>query len=167
MIAAESATNSREGGALVPTVVFGVPSSAWMAILLGAFLIHGLVPGPDMVTKNLDITYSMVGASRSPTYLVPVCAFCCLANSRSWQRYATLSFSPACCVSFTSAHLRASENGVISTLCCFLGCLAGPLNISNGRVRRWSSASSSAACWNATCSFQFSATGVPGSRARL
>ena len=31
-----------------------------MAILLGAFLIHGLVPGPDMLTKNLDITYSMV-----------------------------------------------------------------------------------------------------------
>ena len=60
VIAAESATNSREGGALVPTVVFGVPSSAGMAILLGAFLIHGLVPGPDMVTKNLNITYSMV-----------------------------------------------------------------------------------------------------------
>ena len=31
-----------------------------MAILLGAFLIHGLVPGPDMLTKHLDITYSMV-----------------------------------------------------------------------------------------------------------
>ncbi len=60
VIAAESATNSREGGALVPTVVFGVPSSAGMAILLGAFLVHGLVPGPDMVTKNLSITYSMV-----------------------------------------------------------------------------------------------------------
>ena len=60
VIAAESATNSREGGALVPTVVFGVPSSAGMAILLGAFLVHGLVPGPDMVTKNLDVTYSMV-----------------------------------------------------------------------------------------------------------
>lgn len=60
VIAAESATNSREGGALVPTVAFGVPSSAGMAILLGAFLIHGLVPGPDMLTKNLDITYSMV-----------------------------------------------------------------------------------------------------------
>ncbi len=60
VIAAESATNSREGGALVPTVVFGVPSSAGMAILLGAFLMHGLVPGPDMLTKNLNITYSMV-----------------------------------------------------------------------------------------------------------
>ena len=60
VIAAESATNSREGGALVPTVAFGVPASAGMAILLGAFLIHGLVPGPDMLTKHLDLTYSMV-----------------------------------------------------------------------------------------------------------
>src|ERR1700730_3747437 len=60
VIAAESATNAREGGALVPTVAFGVPASAGMAILLGAFLIHGLVPGPEMLTKHLDITYSMV-----------------------------------------------------------------------------------------------------------
>ena len=60
VIAAESATCSREGGALVPTIVFGVPGSAGMAILLGAFMMHGLVPGPDMLTKNLSITYSMV-----------------------------------------------------------------------------------------------------------
>jgi TctA family transporter len=60
VIAAESATNSREGGALIPTVVFGVPASSGMAILLGAFLMHGLVPGPEMLTKNLDITYAMV-----------------------------------------------------------------------------------------------------------
>ena len=49
-----------QGGALIPTIVFGVPGSAGMAILLGAFLMHGLVPGPDMLTKNLSITYSMV-----------------------------------------------------------------------------------------------------------
>ncbi len=60
VIASESANNAKEGGALVPTVAFGVPGSAGMAILLGAFLIHGLVPGPDMLTKNLNITYSMV-----------------------------------------------------------------------------------------------------------
>src|ERR1700726_4705819 len=60
VIAAESSTNAREGGHLVPTVAFGVPASAGMAILLGAFLIHGLVPGPEMLTKHLDITYSMV-----------------------------------------------------------------------------------------------------------
>ena len=60
VIAAESATNAKEGGALVPTVAFGVPASAGMAILLGAFLIQGLVPGPEMLTKHLDVTYSMV-----------------------------------------------------------------------------------------------------------
>lgn len=60
VIASESANNAKEGGALVPTVAFGVPGSAGMAILLGAFLIHGLVPGPDMLTRHLDITYSMM-----------------------------------------------------------------------------------------------------------
>ncbi|WP_454853025.1 tripartite tricarboxylate transporter permease [Rhizobium binxianense] len=60
VIAAESANNAREGGALVPTIAFGVPSSSGMAVLLGAFLIHGIVPGPDMLTKHLDITYAMV-----------------------------------------------------------------------------------------------------------
>ena len=60
VIASESSNNAKEGGALVPTIAFGVPGSATMAILLGAFLIHGLVPGPDMLHKNLDITYAMV-----------------------------------------------------------------------------------------------------------
>ena len=60
VIAPESANNAKEGGALVPTVAFGVPGSAGMAILLGAFMIHGLVPGPDMLTKNLAVTYTMV-----------------------------------------------------------------------------------------------------------
>jgi putative tricarboxylic transport membrane protein len=60
VIAPESANNAKEGGALVPTIAFGVPGTASMAILLGAFLIHGLVPGPEMLTKNLAVTYSMV-----------------------------------------------------------------------------------------------------------
>ncbi len=52
--------NAKEGGNLITTVAFGVPSSVTMAILLGAFLIQGLVPGPDMLTKNLDLTFSFV-----------------------------------------------------------------------------------------------------------
>jgi len=60
VIASESSNNAKEGGALVPTIAFGVPGSASMALILGAFLIHGLVPGPEMLTKNLDVTYTMV-----------------------------------------------------------------------------------------------------------
>jgi TctA family transporter len=55
-----AANNSKEGGDLIPTVAFGVPGSSAMAILLGGFLILGLAPGPDMLTKHLVITYSMV-----------------------------------------------------------------------------------------------------------
>jgi TctA family transporter len=60
VIASESSNNAKEGGALVPTIAFGVPGSASMSLLLGAFLIHGLVPGPEMLTRHLDVTYAIV-----------------------------------------------------------------------------------------------------------
>jgi TctA family transporter len=60
-----AANHSTLGGAMVPTVAFGVPGSVSMAILLGAFLIQGLVPGPPMLTPeskggNLSLTFSFV-----------------------------------------------------------------------------------------------------------
>ena len=60
LIAAEAANNAREGGALVPTLAFGVPSSPSMALLLGAFIAHGIAPGPKLLTSQLDITYTIV-----------------------------------------------------------------------------------------------------------
>jgi TctA family transporter len=55
-----AANNSKEGGSLIPTIAFGVPGSTAMAILLGGFFLLGLVPGPDMLTKHLPVTFSMV-----------------------------------------------------------------------------------------------------------
>lgn len=60
VIAPETANNAMKGGALIPTVAFGIPGSASMAILLGALLIQGLQPGPQMLTTNLNITFSMM-----------------------------------------------------------------------------------------------------------
>src|SRR5690606_23512666 len=60
VIAPESANNALNGGSLVPTLAFGIPASAGMAIFLGAMMVHGYVPGPEMLTKHLDVTYSMV-----------------------------------------------------------------------------------------------------------
>jgi TctA family transporter len=90
VIAAESATCSREGGALIPTIVFGVPGSAGMAILLGAFLIQGLVPGPDMLTKNLPITYSMVWSIAIANILG---SGLCFLFSAQFAKIATLRYS--------------------------------------------------------------------------
>lgn len=55
-----AANNSGIGAAMIPTVAFGVPGSATTAILLGAFIIQGLQPGPKMLTDNLSLTFSMV-----------------------------------------------------------------------------------------------------------
>jgi len=90
VIASESSNNAKEGGALVPTVAFGVPGSATMAILLGAFLIHGLVPGPDMLHKNLDITYAMVWSVALANILG---AGACYAFSPQFARLATLRYT--------------------------------------------------------------------------
>jgi len=59
-----AANNSTLGGSLITTIAFGVPASVAMAILMGAFLIQGLVPGPDMLIPepkgHLSLTFSFV-----------------------------------------------------------------------------------------------------------
>ena len=60
VIAPETANNAMKGAALIPTVAFGIPGSAPMAVLLGAFAIQGLTPGPAMLTTELHITFSLV-----------------------------------------------------------------------------------------------------------
>jgi TctA family transporter len=90
VIASESSNNAKEGGALVPTIAFGVPGSATMAILLGAFLIHGLVPGPDMLNKHLDVTYTMVWSVALANILG---AGLCYAFSPQFAKLATLRYT--------------------------------------------------------------------------
>ena len=60
VLAPESANNAKEGGALLPTIAFGIPGSVSMTLLLGAMLIHGLTPGPEMLSSRLDITYTII-----------------------------------------------------------------------------------------------------------
>ncbi len=90
VIASEASNNAKEGGALVPTIAFGVPGSAGMAILLGAFLIHGLVPGPEMLTKHLNITYSMVWSIALANILG---AGMCYLFSQQFAKLATLRYT--------------------------------------------------------------------------
>ena len=108
VIAAESATNAREGGALVPMVAFGVPTSAGMAILLGAFLIHGLAPGPDMLGKNLDVTYSMVWSIAIANILG---SGLCFLFSGQFAKLATLRYTLIMPVVLSLVYIGAFEGG--------------------------------------------------------
>ena len=60
VIAPESANNASAGGALLPTLLFGIPGSGSMAIFLAGMILIGLQPGPAMADRNLDVTYTII-----------------------------------------------------------------------------------------------------------
>jgi putative tricarboxylic transport membrane protein len=60
VIAPETANNSKEGGALLPTLYFGIPGSSGMAILLGAFVMLGIRPGPRLATDQIDLVWTLI-----------------------------------------------------------------------------------------------------------
>jgi len=57
--AAEAANSASVGGALVPLLTLGIPGSAATAVLIGALLIHDLVPGPQLFRDSPDIVYGI------------------------------------------------------------------------------------------------------------
>lgn len=60
VLAPEAANNAKEGGALIPTILFGIPGSGSMALLLGGFILIGIEPGLNMVTEELDLVYTII-----------------------------------------------------------------------------------------------------------
>jgi len=60
VLAPEAANNAKEGGALIPTLLFGIPGSGSMALLLGGFILIGIEPGLGMVTEQLDLVYMII-----------------------------------------------------------------------------------------------------------
>lgn len=120
VIAAESSNNAKEGGHLVPTIAFGVPAGASMSLLLGAFLMHGLVPGPAMLTQHLDVTYSIIW---SLTIAHIMGAGICLFASRLLARLSTvrigLLLPPVLAIVFVGAFEGAHAWGDLATLLIF------------------------------------------------
>ena len=59
LAASESANNACSGGAMIPLLSLGVPGDAVTAVLLGAFIIQGLQPGPMLYKEHIDIVYQI------------------------------------------------------------------------------------------------------------
>ena len=59
LAASECANNSCSGGAMIPLLSLGVPGDAVTAVLLGAFVIQGLQPGPMLYKEHMDIVYQI------------------------------------------------------------------------------------------------------------
>jgi TctA family transporter len=60
VIGCEAADNACLGGDLIPTLAFGIPGGTLMALMLGAFWMMGIKPGPELLTKNLHLVYLII-----------------------------------------------------------------------------------------------------------
>ncbi|MDR2613790.1 MAG: tripartite tricarboxylate transporter permease [Candidatus Accumulibacter sp.] len=58
----ETANNSYCGGAMIPLLTLGIPSSPTIAILLGAFIMHGLTPGPILFTQDPTFVWGVIAS---------------------------------------------------------------------------------------------------------
>lgn len=72
VIAPEAANNAKDGGALIPTLAFGIPGSAEMAIFLGVLILHGLEPGPLMLIEHEGVVFSLIVALATAAVLASV-----------------------------------------------------------------------------------------------
>lgn len=62
IVAAESANNSNSGGAMITVLTLGIPGDAITAIIMGVFVVHGIVPGPALFTERPEIVSGVFAA---------------------------------------------------------------------------------------------------------
>lgn len=60
--APEAANNAVVGGSLIPTIALGIPGSSSTAVMMGGLMVHGVMPGPNLMTEHADITYTLIWA---------------------------------------------------------------------------------------------------------
>jgi putative tricarboxylic transport membrane protein len=59
LAASETSVNASTGGAMIPLLTLGIPGSGATAVIMGAFLLHGIQPGPLLFTKSPEIVWTI------------------------------------------------------------------------------------------------------------
>lgn len=85
--APEAANNAVVGGALVPLLSLGIPGSAAAAVLIGAFTIHGLQPGPLLFVKEPGLIYGLFASLLLGNVFMLVMG---LAGTQLWAKVVTI-----------------------------------------------------------------------------
>jgi putative tricarboxylic transport membrane protein len=68
--APECANNADTGASLIPALTLGIPGSSVAAVIMGALLVHGLRPGPQLFRDKADITYGFMLAMLFTSFLM-------------------------------------------------------------------------------------------------
>lgn len=113
IIAPQTAATASVGGAIVPLVTMGIPGSGATAIILGAFLLHGLQPGPQVFQTSSHIVYAMFAS------VFIAIAFMCIIGFFTTKYMVKVLELPEAVV---SAYV---------VMCCLLGAFAARNNITD------------------------------------
>lgn len=62
VVGPETANNAHANGALIPLFTLGIPSSPTVAVIMGAFMMHGLIPGPFLFQEHPDIAWGVIAS---------------------------------------------------------------------------------------------------------
>ncbi|WP_340120144.1 tripartite tricarboxylate transporter permease [Pelagibius sp. 7325] len=89
VLAPESSNNAKEGGALIPTLIFGIPGSSGTAILMGGMILLGVEPGITMVTHNLPVVYTIIWSLAIANVIG---AIACIALAGPIARLSSINF---------------------------------------------------------------------------
>ncbi len=87
VIAPEAAIDAKDGGALVPTLAFGIPGGMGTAMLLTALAVHGLTPGREMLTGDMTLVFVLIWSLLLSNWLTSLLG---LAFVRPLSRISTL-----------------------------------------------------------------------------
>ena len=78
IVAPESANNAKDSGALLPTLAFGIPGSAEMAVFLGILILHGMQPGPTIFAEHQQDIYGLILALTFSAVLASIIGLTCV-----------------------------------------------------------------------------------------
>jgi len=62
VVAPETANNAHSNGALIPLFTLGIPASPTVAVIMGAFLMHGLIPGPFLFLDHANLVWGVIAS---------------------------------------------------------------------------------------------------------
>jgi putative tricarboxylic transport membrane protein len=113
IVAPQTAATASVGGAMIPLITMGIPGSGATAIILGAFLLHGLQPGPQVFQTSSHIVYAVFAS-----LFVAVIGMCLIGYFAAKLMVRVLEFPEV----IVSAYV---------VMCCILGAFAARNNITD------------------------------------
>ena len=113
IVAPQTAATASVGGAMIPLITMGIPGSGATAIILGAFLLHGLQPGPQVFVTSAHIVYSVFAS-----VFLAVIGMCLIGYFAAKAIVRVLEFPEV----IVSAYV---------VMCCILGAFAARNNLTD------------------------------------